>query len=728
MSTTSINMALARPNLDPYGQLLRMLMPRASGIAFHDASGKQLWISGDYDGPDPQPIVDDALERAAPATTTQVDGYARDFHGAPAYAFRMRNDNGAVMAVATLLTRDNEKQPYSFVLHMVQPALECMQRELLAHESIGTMNRSLRARDEDLDLLLKISPDDLRDPEKADELALLTQACVDHLNCVLGALVVPERGVAVCKARTGAKPQVGILTATHRHLLNWTQLQRRVLLINNVNKTPGGLPPFKILATPVRHASGRVIGFLAMFREAGAQDFDLRAQQLSELLARKANTVLQNNYDAATSLLTRPAFEAQVKAALQAAKDDRPGCILYMDVDRMHVINDNFGMHVGDEVICKIAEVLRGKVRPGALAARIAGDRFAMSMLGCSMETAEQVAETICRQVGELSFVRSDGRVQMSVSIGVAELPRSPAALTHGLAGAEIACKAAKDRGRSRVEVMQDTDQSIIRRHADMLVVQRVHEALAHDRFTLYCQPILPLGENGSEPRFELLLRMVSKEGQLLPPEVFLSAAERYQLLPQIDRWVLRNAMAALRSQAGALRGRGIRFSINLSGPSFADADFLEYLERSIRDSGVPPDLLCFELTETAAVSNLAHADRLMQRIRALGCTFALDDFGTGLSSLAYLQSLPVSTIKIDGRFVRDAETNKRTELMVGAIAQLARTMGMDTVAEYVETDELRVRMAALGVDFGQGFAMGRPLPLAEILSDLALYEAMAAQ
>ena len=226
------HLSSTRPNLDPYGQLLRMLMPRASGIAFHDAAGKQMWLSGDYDGPDPQPVVDEALRRVPPATSAQIDGYARDFHGAPAYAFRMRNDSGGVIAVATLLTRDQENQPYSFVLHMVQPALECMQRELLARESLGTMNRSLRARDDDLDLLLKVAPDDPQNPQQADELALLTQACVDHLDCVLGALVIPERNVAICKSRTGTKPQVSILTATHRHLLNWTQLQRRVLLIN----------------------------------------------------------------------------------------------------------------------------------------------------------------------------------------------------------------------------------------------------------------------------------------------------------------------------------------------------------------------------------------------------------------------------------------------------------------------------------------------------------------
>ena len=191
---------------------------------------------------------------------------------------------------------------------------------------------------------------------------------------------------------------------------------------------------------------------------------------------------------------------------------------------------------------------------------------------------------------------------------------------------------------------------------------------------------------------------------------------------------MIKNALGALAEHSNTLRGRGMRFSMNISGASIASEDFLEFLEGSIRDSDVPPESLCFELTETSAVSNLARADRLMQRLRTLGCVFALDDFGTGLSSLVYLKSLPVSVLKIDGAFVRDAGTNPRTESMVRAIAQMARTMGMETVAEYVETDDLRTRMAALGVDYGQGFAIGRPVPIDQILGDLALYEAMAQQ
>jgi diguanylate cyclase (GGDEF)-like protein len=723
-----VHLASGKPNLDPYGHLLRMLMPRALGIGFYDARGAPLWTAPGYDGPDPQPLVQAALARVPPATTARIDGFSQDHEGAPAYVFRLRNDEGYLIAIVALLTRDGEQHPYSFVQTMVQPALECLQRELVARASVGHLTRDLHSRDEDLELLLRIAPDDPESPLHGDELGALVQACVDHLGCMLGALVVPERNVAICKAPEGEKPRVEVLTKIHRHLLNWSQLQRRNLVINKIKVRPVELPPYKILCTPVRHASGRVVGFLAMFREEDAPDFAPRTERLVELLSRKITSTLQSNFDALTALLTRSAFEAQVRASLASRRDPAAECVLYMDIDRMHVVNDNFGMHVGDELIGKVAEVLRKRPRPGALAARIAGDRFAIFLPDCTLDFAQQIGEMLRRQCSELTWARGEGLVQASVSVGVAELPDSENRLAHGLANAEIACKAAKDRGRDRVEIFQDADQSIMRRHTDVLVVQRLHEALAEDRFTLFAQPILPLAADHSEPRFEFLLRMVTEEGELLPPDKFLSAAERYQLLPAIDRWVIRNSLAALATRASSLKGRGMQFSVNISGASIASEEFHEFLEKSIADSGVPPEVLCFELTETSAVSNLARADRLMQRLLKLGCHFALDDFGTGLSSLVYLKSLPVSILKIDGEFVRDAGKNQRTESMVRAIAQLARTMGMQTVAEYVETDELRTRMAGLGVDFGQGFAIGRPMPIEDVLGDLALYEAMAQQ
>jgi Amt family ammonium transporter len=361
---------------------------------------------------------------------------------------------------------------------------------------------------------------------------------------------------------------------------------------------------------------------------------------------------------------------------------------------------------------------------PGALSARISGDRLAALVPRSNMDGAGDVAEII-RAAAEAIVPRAgQGSFEVSVCVGVAPVQHSDNALAHALATAEIACKAAKDRGRNRVEMFQESDHSIIRRHTDILVIGKLRDALDNDSFRLDAQPILPLRGNYGRPRFELLIRMLGDRGEIIPPGKFLSSAERYQLMPTVDRWVVRRACELLGEHSSSVGEDCARFAINLSGQSLQDDSFLEYVIEQIKNTGVPPGVLCFELTETATIGNLAKAQNFMRTLQDLGCQFALDDFGTGVSSLAYLKDLSVNYLKIDGSFVRDAISNARSESMIKAIAQLAKVMCMETIAEYVETDALRVRMADLGVDYGQGFAMGKAQPLEELLKELAIYEA----
>jgi diguanylate cyclase (GGDEF)-like protein len=397
---------------------------------------------------------------------------------------------------------------------------------------------------------------------------------------------------------------------------------------------------------------------------------------------------------------------------------------LYLDIDRLHVINETFGMHVGDDVIVSVADRMAKAMPPGALSARISGDRLAALIPNSSMDCAAAIAEQI-RVAAEAIVPRAgQGSFEVSVCIGVAPIGRSDNPLAHALATAEIACKAAKDRGRNRVEMFQDSDQSIIRRHTDILVIGKLRDALDTDSFRLDAQPILPLRGNYGRPRFELLIRMLGDRGEIIPPDKFLSAAERYQLMPTVDRWVVKRACELLSRHSASLGEEFARFAINLSGQSLQDESFLAFVIDQLKSTGLSPAVLCFELTETATIGNLEKAQNFMRTLQDLGCQFALDDFGTGVSSLAYLKDLSVNYLKIDGSFVRDAVSNSRSESMIKAIAQLAKVMCMETIAEYVETDALRVRMADLGVDYGQGFAMGKAQPLEDLLQELAIYEA----
>jgi len=699
-------------------------VPRARDLAIYSATGRALWVTDGRDDPDLHAVASDALQ-APPAGPYEIDGYAKSGHDAAIYAFRLRDVTGRTLAVVTMLVPSNgEERPFSLVLSLVRPALECLAREINMRVSIGALNRDLSSRDQDLELLLDVAKDERGAARDADELGRLTQAATEHLDCLTGTLIIPEKSIAIVRrhrSNPGAS-EMEMVSRTHRHLMTWAQMQRRTLLVNGVTGS-SRLPPCKILSVPVRHASGRVMGFLAMFRSVDADDFERRHARLGELLARKVSTILQTSFDAATGLATRAAFESEVGAALAEARGDGAHSVIYIDLDQMHVINENFSMPVGDEVIVNVADVLRRRIPRGAIAARISGDRFAIFLPNADLDQAWSVADGLRSAASELTHTAGRATLAISLSAGVAQINAdSKQPLAHAMAAAEIACKAAKDRGRDRVERYESADESIIRRHDDVHIVAGLRDSLAKNQFRLYAQLIQPLAMDGGEPRYEILLRRELESGEILQPSKFMSAAERYQMMPAIDAWVIENTFAALSQYAAALTRRMVRFSINLSAQSLSDDALIGVVDKACAGAGIPPDLICFELTETAAVGNLSRTEEIMQELRSMGFQFALDDFGTGQSSLAYLKSLPVSILKIDGTFVRDSMTNTRSADMVKAISQLARTMGMTTVAEYVESDELRIQMANLGVDYGQGFAIGKPVPLNEVLGDLGLY------
>ncbi|MEJ1964338.1 MAG: EAL domain-containing protein [Gammaproteobacteria bacterium] len=604
-----------------------------------------------------------------------------------------------------------------------------MRRDLLARTLIDDLHRSVSSLDKDLELLLTDTAVPGIGPaaENADELKSIVQQAMDHLACVTAALIVPDKGIVLMRAaasQTSADNQ--LVARTHRQLLSMAQMRNEPVIINRLNANGNGAVPYRILSCPLLQAGGKAIGVLALFREPNGAEFTPRDARIGDILARKAHGVIESNYDGMSGLYTRPAFEQRVRSVVAAQKKNACWSALYVDTDQLHVVNDNFGMHVGDTVIVQLGELIRRRLAPGAFAARISGDRFAV-LLPSALDDAARFAESLREGAEKLSGMQGENRMQVSISIGVAQLDAESGELMHLLAAAETACKAAKDRGRNRVETHQVGDPSMVRRFTDINIAARLRVALSEDRMRLDAQLIAPFitGEN-VRPRYELLLRMIDEDGETLGPDRFLSAANRYQLMPTIDRWVVDRAIALLGPHAGLLAKRAVGFSINISGQSLSDDSFGDFLIDRLERCGLDPSLFCFELTENATVAHIGRAEAVMRRLRRIGCDVALDDFGTGLSSLSYLRQLPVTTLKIDGSFVRDILKDARSESMVQAIAQLARSMSIATVAEYVETEELRHRIAALGVDYGQGFAIGRPVPLQEVLAELPLIAAAA--
>ncbi len=716
-------------SFEPYVQLVRSLLPRATSVALFDAKSQMRWSSETTTGPDLHTLVENALD--AGGSSPQGPGQLRQLDGSlPVYLFWLRNDGEELIGVVAVVCRqsndpDAEGRGFTFAHSLLRPVLECLRRDLLSRAAIDQLSRAVNSRERDLELLLADGAAERPAGDGADELKGILQHAIEHVGCTTCALIVPEKSIALLRSSSQRPADTQLVARAHRQLLSMAQIRREPVIINKLAPNSAmGILPFKILSCALRSAAGKTIGVLALFREDLGEPFADREARLAEALARKALAVIESSYDALSGLYTRPAFEQRIRGVVSDKKSARQWTALYIDADQLHVINDNLGMHVGDTVLGQLGELIRRRLPPSAFASRISGDRFAV-LLPSQLDDAEKFAESLREGVEQLGTSHGESRLHVSISVGVALLDTGAGELMHSLAAAETACKAAKDRGRNRVEVYKANDVSLVRRFADINIAGQLRAAIDAGRLQLYSQLILPFAEaENPRPHFELLLRMLDEDGRTIGPDRFLSAANRYQLMPEIDRWVINQAIELLKPQAEMLAGRPITFAINFSGQSLNDEEFVDFVLDRIRSSGLDPSLFCFELTENATIASIGRAESLIRRLRELGCGVALDDFGTGLSSLSYLRQLPVTMLKIDGSFVRDILKDPRAESMVRAIAQLARTMSIATVAEYVETEEIRARVASLGVDYGQGFAIGRPGPLTDMLAELVLLSA----
>lgn len=737
-------------SLDPYGQLVKMLMPRALSIAIYDRMGVPLWLSDGCDNMDLLQLAEEGLNaaRSGRPDPEERDGFARSWEGDTAYVFILR-DGDALLGALALSCQDGAHgaRPFSVLQGLLRPALQVLSRELANQYQLGDLRKDLTSRNSDLALFMDASGVCEGD---SDDLQQFLTNCVSRLGGAVGVLLIPDKKIELLSGVGVRSIGADALDALQRHLFAWVQVQRRTLMLN---KTPPNGPlstlPYKMLACPIRHGAQQIDGLLALLRPMSDADFDMRQVRLLEMLSRRAASVLQNAYDVGTGLLTRPAFEQRALAALATVEAGAPHCVAYGDIDRLHVINDNYGMHVGDAAIANVAEVLRLSLPPQIFAARIAGDRFALFFPSTQREDAEPFVEELRGRVSASDFSHEGSPIELTMSFGLAAVSASQRLpLSHALACAEATCRAQKAHGgmlvqESRVaaapqdpayeaheaheepvEASEAPSPPVVRAPEDPAMLNVVREAIANDRFRMDAQPIVSLASNGPARRFELLLRMIDAAGESVAPGKFLSAAERSGLANGIDRWVIQYALEILSSAAPTLASLGAHFTINISAQSLGDEAFPDYLEAKLREYELPSDLLSFEIAETAAVANIVRAETLIRRLRQLGHVIALDDFGRGLSSLNYLKSLSASDLKIDGGLIRDAvstdaRASARAQQMITAIVQLAHNSNLRTTAECVESEAILHAVEQLGVDYGQGFAIGRPRPLETVLAEL---------
>jgi diguanylate cyclase (GGDEF)-like protein len=450
----------------------------------------------------------------------------------------------------------------------------------------------------------------------------------------------------------------------------------------------------------------------------------LKQRLLFEVTEREfvARLSWQASHDALTDLVNRREFETRLGHALDKLSY-QPGehSLMYLDLDQFKVVNDTCGHAAGDQLLKQTSALLQETLGAGGLLARLGGDEFGVLMQGCDANSAIEMAERLRFAVQELRFVWNGCAFNISISIGLVHVAEA-GAIAQTLRAADMACYMAKEKGRNRVQVYRPSDSELVQRVGEMAWVQRIRNGLDEQRFCLFAQEIRSLGKNEPDGfHVEMLLRLRDEDGKLVQPGSFMAAAERYGLMPLIDRWVVRNAFALLADRLSSSAPFQLSScAINLSGATFADDDFVEYVRRQFDIYRVPPAMICFEITETSAIADLPSARRFIQALKKLGCRFSLDDFGTGMSSFSYLKHLPVDFIKIDGSFITEMLNSKIDRAMVEMIVYIARVTGKRTVAEFVESDEIIVALGEIGVDYAQGYAIGKPAPFESMYPLLA--------
>jgi diguanylate cyclase (GGDEF)-like protein/PAS domain S-box-containing protein len=450
-------------------------------------------------------------------------------------------------------------------------------------------------------------------------------------------------------------------------------------------------------AAPIRRQDGRILGAVMVFKDVSEK------RRLIQQISHQAQ------HDSLTGLVNRLEFHHQLERLLdQVQSNDGEHALCYLDLDQFKVINDTCGHTAGDALLQQISLLLKRHARTGDIVARLGGDEFGLLLGNCPLSKAEEIARVLCQAIGEMRFPWEDKIFEVGVSIGlvpITSVSQNPKQL---LSQADVACYAAKDHGRNRVHVYTAEDEELSQRERELYWASMISGALEQNRFRLYVQQITCLDNARvvSRNHYEVLLRMLDNDGNEISPSVFIPAAERYNLMPSVDEWVIHHTLAHLEKYRHRLNPEGISLAINLSGNSLNREGLQAYIEEQFARFHVPPQTICFEITETAVIHNLSQASEFIRALKKLGCQFALDDFGSGLSSFTYLKNLPVDYLKIDGSFVCDMVNNPISDAMVTAINNIGHVMGIQTIAEFVENKEILKRLQTLGIDYAQGFGV----------------------
>lgn len=631
----------------------------------------------------------------------------------------------------------NEQKYWLLGLLQTQPALtaeqinvklnilnhigSCLTEDYTALETITGMADELSVRYEELNLLYGM--DDVeslyKNNDEQSSLQQISQNCVDYLNIDYAAIYIHDQTFfthLLSDENLQSDNDFFEKIITNK-LYEYIQQNPQTLVINrdiDIDWTDANLKiPYKLIAAPIFRSNQSLCGLLVLINSLDNLDFSNSDRKLTEVLAAEASKLTQARRDPITSQLNRRGFTEKLEKIFNnPTLSSENSCLLILDIDQFKVINDSVGQVGGDLLLKQISTVILKNLKNSDIFGRLGSDEFAIILDRCSLEQANDRADRILTVIKQFRFLYQDKLFDLSACIGIVELNQEIESFSQALSNADLACSVAKEQGRNRSHVYQAMDEMTQKHENQMLWVSRINLALEENHFKIFRQKIeLLQGDPAQEEHYEILLRLEDENGDILSPFHFIPAAEHYNLMPKIDRWVVTNTLKKMAAVFDKNPDSKLVCSINLSGQSFCEEGFNVFLKEQIRTSGVPANTVCLEMTETAAVSNLTQAVEFMDELKAIGCHFSLDDFGSGMSSFTYLKNLPVDYLKIDGYFVKTMLKNKIDLAMVKSIHDIGNVMGLKTIAEFVENDTIMDELTKMGVNYGQGYGIGKPQP-----------------
>ena len=737
--TADLHDLTAEKNIGKAEGLLRSLAPRAQCFCFYDNERECVWSSDGADDYEIDNFVGD-LPAEVIAELGEGDGILRRTlsSGRTVLALPVHGEgNERLGMLVALFSRNAGKASWfnpSLLKNILEPALAVIGDGFYIERKLARANDRADEIEKELELVYQVDEKIHGAKTRHSSLAQLVGQSGRYLGINYSVLLIPSKRIRI--------------SATHS---SWKGVNRKVLdryLVEQLlPKLEGQRSPvvfeipamdesdevvahgYQALLSPLLDSQGNVEGILAQLGRVENKGFSKTDRRFMTHIVRKVEYVIERSFDAMTGFMNRAGFEDQLHESWKALKTDEDvHQLIYFDLDNLQLVNDRFSREAGDDVIMRFSKLLEEDLPKSGVLSRLTGDDFCMLLTHANTDAALEYAQAVREKGNSLRYLEGDRSLQITMSIGIAEFSRASGDDGSALTTARMACESAKEHGRDRIEVYDECNKSVVRRYDDMQLVAEIQQALDGDEFELLAQPIVSLTDRNENIQFEILLRMADSDGKLIPTKALFSAAERYRMMPHIDRWVVSTAVGKLSEARESVAGKDVTFSINLSGQSLGDDEILEFIEDELEHRGVPASALCFEITESAAVSNLDKAQAFIDRLRAQGCKISLDDFGAGLSSFAYLKNFNVDNLKIDGGFIRDITENRISESMVAAITQVAKVMELKTVAEYVETEEARELLVTLGVDYAQGHIVGKPVAIESVLADLTGYFRAQAQ